>query len=136
MNKYIALAIVLPFLLFFVLQYSLNIKITHIKDNASDIVTAACEQAKLEGYFTPEIIDKMKEDMERIGIDTSRVIVDVTTTPKYRVDEYDSREMIEYKIGIPIDKMFAASSFFGLSDDDNKTIKYFYGKLASERVRN
>ncbi len=134
MNKYIALAIVLPLMLFFVLQYTLNIKNTHIKDLSGDIVTAACEQAKQEGYFTEEIINNMKEDMERIGVNPEQVIIEVTTTPKYRVDEFDSREMIEYKIGVPIDKMFAAASFFGLSNDDNKTVKYFVGELASEKI--
>ncbi|MDD4566029.1 MAG: hypothetical protein PHE79_11220 [Eubacteriales bacterium] len=136
MTKFIALACVLPLLAFFILQYSLDIKNSHIKGNAETIVVAACEQAKQEGCFTPEIIESMKMEFEKAGIDSDKVIIGdgTTTTPKYRTDEFDSREMIDYKIGVPIDNIFAAQSFFGLTDEENSYIKYYFGKLASERL--
>ena len=134
MNKFIAfLVIVIPILAMF-LQDVNQEKNMHYKDSAETIIAVACEQAKAEGYFTPEIISEMKRSFDKVGIDSSRVEIDVTTTPKYRMDEYDSRELINYRIGIPIDTIIAANEVWGISDEANKYAKIYSGKVASEKL--
>lgn len=134
MNKYIAYAIICVPLLFFVLQDSQQIKNTHYLSNSEKIIAVASEQAKQEGYFTNTIIQEMKDSFTTVGIDADRVVIEVTTIPKYRTDKYDNRELIEYRIGVPIDHTIAANSFWGISDEQNSYIKYYKGALASEKI--
>lgn len=134
MNKFIACCIICPTILFFVLQDCQQTKNTHYLSNSEKIIAVACEQAKQEGYFTEAIIQEMKGRFTSIGIDADRVVIEVTTTPKYRTDEYDNRELIEYRIGVPIDHTMAANSFWGISDEQNSYIKNYKGALASEKI--
>lgn len=134
MQKFIALLICLPLLVVFVPQYGIQTKNNDLISQSKVIVEAAKEEAKQEGYFTPDIIDQMEASFEDLGIDAGELVINVTTTPKYRLNNFDEREMIEYEIGVPIEKIIAANNFFNISDDDNKTIKFFKGSVASERI--
>lgn len=132
MAKYIATAIILPLLLVFVMQYGLEVKNDTIISRAENIVYSAKEEAKQQGRFTPDIIERMKGSLTKLGVSDSEIIIEVTTTPKYRTDTFDERELIEYKVGIPIKQLVAANSILGISDEANKRIHYVSGSTASE----
>jgi hypothetical protein len=136
MNNFIALAIVLPILLFFTAQYTLQLEHQHNMAALETIVESAKEEARQEGYFTPEIIARIRADItaEFRDVSSGEILIDVTTTPKYRTDSYDRRELIEYSIGVPMKKLSAANHLFGISDADNTTIIYIKGSVASEKL--
>lgn len=134
MSKYIAGLIVLIFLAPCFSQYVVETKNNHSISLCESVVYAAKEQAKQEGYFTPEIIDNMKSEIAKIfKIEKGEIIVNVTTTPKYRMNEFDERELISYEIGVPIKKIIGANSSWGISDEDNQMIRYIRGSVASEK---
>ncbi|HBR03119.1 MAG TPA: hypothetical protein DD738_10940 [Ruminiclostridium sp.] len=65
----------------------------------------------------------------------SDIYIDVTTTPKYRTDVYDSREAIYYDIRIPVRKIIAAPGLFGISEADNQYMTTKTGLVLSEVLR-
>jgi hypothetical protein len=136
MNNFIAMALVLPLLLFFPAQYALQIKNQHNISALESIVESAKEEARQEGYFTPALINKIRVEIEEEFRDVSagEIVIDVTETPKYRTDVYDHRELISYSIGAPIKKLSAANEFFGISDEDNSAMLCIKGSVASEKL--
>lgn len=134
MEKFLALCLCLPLMIIFIPQYGLQTQNTAIINQSEVIVDAAKEQAKQKGYFTDSIINGMRADFTAIGVDSNRVIIRVTQTPKYRTDVFDSREMIDYEIGVPIDKIIATNHLFGIVAEENKKIHYLRGQVASERL--
>jgi hypothetical protein len=135
-NNFIAIALVLPILLFFVPQYALQVEVRHNLATLEAIVETAKEEAGQEGRFTDAIINKMKDEIvsEFRNVSASEIEVDVTTTPKYRTDTFDHRELINYRVGVPVKKLTAANKFFGISDADNRTVFRIKGSVASERL--
>jgi hypothetical protein len=136
LNNFIAIAVVLPILLFFVPQYALQIEVRHNISALEAIVETAKEEAAQEGMFTNTVINKMKNEIaaEFRDVSVSEIQADVTVTPKYRTDTFDHRELINYSVGVPIKKLTAANGFFGISDADNSTVFYIKGSVASERL--
>jgi hypothetical protein len=90
----------------------------------SDVVYEAAQTARLDGYFKQETIDKLKHDLLTSFPDLSEgdIYINVTTTRKYRTYVFDDREAINYDIRIPIRKIVAVPSFWGISDSDNKAM--------------
>jgi len=69
---------------------------------------------------------------DALNIDASQIRIEVTTTPKYRFDSFDTREMISFEIGIPIDEVIAMNIFFGIGDDINGYEYIIRGEVPSE----
>lgn len=136
MSNYIAVIILLPYLAFFPVQYGLQTVNHHMISNFESIVDTAKEEAKQDGYFTPENIERMKAEIARKYTDISadEITIEVTTVPKYRLNHFDERELIEYKISVPINKIFVGGSFFGISDEKNKKVYSLKGAVPSERI--
>lgn len=122
MKDLIVMCAVIIYLLIFPLQYSLEQYNHHNISQFHKFVNIAKEKAKIKGYFTQDIIDELKANIlnEFDNIEENEIIIDVTTTPKYRTDTFDERELIHYKIGVPIKKVIAGAKFFGISDADNQ----------------
>lgn len=137
MKQLIVMSAVLILLLLFPLQYALEQKNYYYMGQFQKYVYNAKEEARAEGYFSNAIIDELKTNIlgEFDNIDESEIIIDVTQIPKYRTNEFDEREMIHYKIGIPIKKLIAANSIMGISDDENKMYYYIENFASSELVR-
>ena len=57
-------------------------------------------------------------------------------TPKYRTGDFDQRELIYYKISVPIEKIMAGNRFFGISDEDNMSMYTIESWTASELIGN
>lgn len=134
MEKFFALCVCIPLLIVWVPQYGLNTTNNVIITKASIAVEEAKEEARQEGYFTEDILSELTDNLKAEGLDGNKITINVTTTPKYRLNSYDEREMISYNIGIPIEKTIVANDFFMISDEDNYHMHYFKGKIASERI--
>jgi len=122
MKDLIVLGAVILLLLTFPLQYALEQKNHHNISMFQQYVNVAKEKARAKGCFTQEIIDELKLNIlnEFDNITESEIVIDVTTTPKYRKRTFDERELIHYRIGVPIKKLIATSKFWGISDIENQ----------------
>lgn len=120
-------------LIFFPLQWTLN-QINHYKiQSVSNIVTNAAQKARTDGYFKEYNINELKVKIaDVLYVDQSEVTINVTTTPKYRFDQFEKREMIQYEIGIPIKKIIAIPGFFGISETENGFEYIIKGAVPSE----
>ncbi|MFE5324643.1 hypothetical protein ACFQ88_38985 [Paenibacillus sp. NPDC056579] len=133
MGKIIVAFAIIPFLLFFMLQYVVDTTNHYKMTRVNDIVHKSAQTARTTGYFTPQIISQLKRELAAaLYIPESSVIVTATTTPKYRLDEFDQREMIQYEVKVPFDQVIAAPSLFGISDTDNRLNYVKKGEVASE----
>lgn len=133
MKEFIVGISVLLILMFFPLQWVLN-QVNHYKiQSVNNIVHNSAQRARIDGYFKESNINEMKGELaSALTIDESRIEVNVTTTPKYRFDSFDHREMISYEIIVPIDSVMAMNRFFGISDMDNRFEYTIKGEVPSE----
>lgn len=134
MKNFIAGAAILILLLIFPLQ-NVQDQINQTRINKfSNIVYLATQTARVDGYFKQDNINKLKTDLMAAFPDLSEadIYIDVTTTPKYRTNIFDSREAIYYDIRIPIRKVIASPGFFGLSESENQYISQRSGFVLSE----
>ena len=138
MKQLIVLTAILPLLLVFMAQYTLDQKNTFALHQLQEQVYAARELAKQEGCFTEEIQKELRAGIsEALGIDESQIEIEATTTRQYRINYFDEnrqRGMIHYRVSIPIDKIMAGGSLLGIRDSDNATIYTVEGSTASERL--
>lgn len=134
MQELIAFFLCIPLLLSFVPQYANEMKNSRNMDRVDTIVNSAKEEARQAGYFTDEITDNMVDRIVELGFEEDEVIVKVTEIPKYRTETFDRRELIEYEVGVPIEKKIAANGLFGISDEDNRGTYYTRGEVTSEKL--
>ncbi len=136
MKQLIVMGAVLILLLTFPLQYALEQRNYYNISQFQKAVYNAKEQARVRGYFTDDIIQELEEHILEIfkNIETSELVIEVTQTPKYRTSDFDEREMIYYKIGVPIKRIIAASGLWGISDADNASYYIIESYIASELV--
>ena len=114
-------------LLFFPLQNALDTINNQKMHYFHMIVHKSTQTARVDGYFTQDNIDVLTQDLLNAfpGLDAGDIYIDVTTTPKYRTDEFDDRERILYDIKVPIENVIAAHKMFGINDADNS---FTYGE--------
>jgi hypothetical protein len=128
---------ILILLLSFPLQYALDQHNHNIKTEFQYYVNTAKEEAKQKGYFTDEIIEDLKNKITtNLHIPESKIVINVTRTPKYRTNVFDERELIHYEIMIPISKIIAVNKLWGISDADNRTMYPIRGTTTSEAIIN
>ncbi|MCX7773197.1 MAG: hypothetical protein N2376_08825 [Clostridia bacterium] len=134
MKNFITGACILVLLLIFPLQNAQDLINQNRINKFSTIVYFSTQTARTDGYFKQTNINKLKADLIAAFPDLSEadIYINVTTTPKYRTDEFDSREAIYYDIRIPVRKILAAPRFFGLSDSENQYISRRSGFVLSE----
>ena len=127
MKQFIVLLAVLPLLLVFFLQFSMD-QMTHARINLLlDYVYAAKEEAKQQGCFTEEITDKLRENVAiAFDILPSDVLVETTESVRYRMMQGDGMEaedfergLIYYKVSVPISQIMAGRRLFGIKEEDN-----------------
>jgi uncharacterized protein YkvS len=127
MKDIIVMIFILPFLLFFPIQSIVDDINRAKKEQFDSIVYNATQKARFEGCFKSDNINELKSGILKAfnDIEEGDIIMDLTTTPKYRADMFDERETINYRIAVPIKRIFAMASFFGIDGENNK---YWYGK--------
>lgn len=137
MKQLIVLMGVLPILLVFLLQYTLDQRNNDNISRFQESVYQAKEQAKQTGCFTPEIKEAMVDRIERdFDVEEEDLIIELEEVPQYRTSVFDQRELIHYKVSVPIDKIMAGNRFFGISDEENRAMYTIESWTASERIRN
>ena len=135
MKQFIVMLAVLPLMLVFLLQFSLeqqnSVKIAAV----SDIVYSAKEEAKQAGAFTAEIQAGMKRRIsERLGIPESEIIIESELSEVYRVDSERGRGIISYRVSVPIGSIVAGRSLFGIREEDNRYVYTIRSITASEKL--
>lgn len=134
MKQFIVLSAILPFLLIFVLQYSLEQQNHYRLAFLQQAVYEAKEQAKQDGYFTKENTNMLKKKIsEKFQINQNAISIEATSVPKYRVNYFDERELIYYKVEVPIEEVMAGAAFFGIKD--NQAMFRIENYTASERIK-
>ena len=121
-------------MLIFPLQSALEI-INDRRINVFDeVVYKATQTARTDGYFKQSTIDQLRNDLKTAFPDLSdtEITANVTTTPKYRLNQFDSRETINYEISIPIKRIMVAPAILGISDTDNQYVSKKKGYVLSE----
>lgn len=136
MKQLIVMIGILPILLIFLLQYSLDQRNYDCISRFQECVYQAKEQAKQQGCFTPEIKDELVGKIKQsFGIEEEEMEIVLEEVPQYRTSVFDEREMIYYKVSVPVEKLMAGNRFFGISDDENRTMYTIESWTASERIR-
>ena len=143
MKNFIVLAAVLPFLLVFVMQFTLDQKNNANISRFQDCVYAAKEQAKQEGCFTEEICSRLRSRIaSQFAIPAGDIRIEATDKVQYRINLYDEQEvpihqrrgMIHYRISVPLHSLVAGNRFFGLSEEENKGLYTIDSYTASEKL--
>lgn len=135
MKDFIVLIAVLIILLPFPLQYALEEYNHHQKAEIQSYVYVAKEKAKQKGYFSDNIITELTENISKnFRIDEANIKITVTKTPKYRTNTFSERELIYYKVEVPINRIIAAPSIWGITEQENKTTYIIEGYTSSEAI--
>lgn len=135
MKQLIVLMAVLPIMALFLMQYSLEQRNSDQIERFCNYVYAAKEQAKQAGCFTNEIKSQLTEQLHKnLGIPKNEIRMDVTEIPKYRTATFDDRELIYYKISVPVNKLMVGNKLLGISDAENKGWYTVESNTASERL--
>lgn len=134
MKQFIVLIAVLPIMLLFLLQFTLEQKNSLAIGRIQDITYAAKEEAKQEGYFSTEIKDRLKNKISQAtGISSERIIVESEDSIKFRYSIGNER-LIYYRVEVPIEEVMAGSRLLGISKDENSTIYVIDSYTASEKI--
>jgi len=136
MKTFIVTLAAIILLMVFPMQNVLDIVNSHKIERFDEIVYSACQKARTDGRFTESNISEMKDSIlaEFPDVTEDEIIVDVTTTIKYKRFEFDSRETINYRIGVPIKKIVSMGKILGIKDEDNRTDYVMEGYVLSETL--
>lgn len=136
MKQFIVLIAVLPILLLFLVQFTLEQKNSYNISLLQEIVYSAKEEAKQAGCFTPKIKnDLTAKIIKQFKIDKNDILLQLEEVVKYRTSEFDERELIHYKISVPIEKVMAGNKIMGISDAENRGLFIIESWTASERLK-
>ena len=136
MKTFIVTIAAVILLMVFPMQNVQDIVNSHKIERFDEIVYSACQKARTDGRFTESNISQLKSDIlsEFPDVSEDEIIIDVTTSMKYKRFEFDSREAISYRIGIPIKRIVNLGKFLGIEDEDNRFNYIMEGYVLSEAV--
>jgi len=136
MKTFIVTIAAVVLLMVFPMQNVQDIVNSHKMERFDEIVYSACQKARTDGRFTESNISQMKSDIlsEFPDISEDEIIIDVTTSMKYKRFEFDSREAINYRIGVPIKRVVNMGRFLGIKDEDNRFNYIMEGYVLSEAL--
>jgi len=136
MKTFIVTIAAVILLMVFPMQNVQDIVNSHKIERFDEIVYSACQKARTDGRFTESNISQMKSSIlsEFPDVSEDEIIIEVTTSMKYKRFEFDSRETINYRISIPIKRIVNLGKFLGIKDEDNKFDYIMEGYVLSEAV--
>ena len=134
MKTFIVTIAAIVLLMVFPMQNVQDIVNSHKIERFDEIVYSASQKARTDGRFTPSNISDMKGKILAVfpEVAEDELIVNVTTSVKYKRFEFDSRETIDYEIGVPIKKIVSLNKILGIADADNRTDYTIEGYVLSE----
>lgn len=134
MKQFIMFSCLMILLLVFPIQIVIDRETNSKIENLERIVfEEGVQRARKDGYFTPDNITNLKSKISSLcGVDESRIVLSLTTTPKYKTLDYDENELIHYSVGIPIDEIVAAPKLWGIDPAQNNKMHTISGVIASE----
>ncbi len=134
MKTFIVTIAAVVLLMVFPMQNVQDIVNSHKIERFDEIVYSATQKARTDGRFTSSNISDMKGKILEVfpEVAEDELIVNVTTSVKYKKFEFDSREVINYEIGVPIKKIVSLSKILGIADGDNRTDYIIKGYVLSE----
>jgi len=123
-------------LMVFPMQIVLDIINTHKIERFDEIVYSADQKARTDGRFTDSNISQMKGSIlsEFPDVSEDEIIIDVEKGMKYKRFEFDSRETINYRIGVPIKKIVNLGKILGIKEDKNRYVHIMEGYVLSEAL--
>lgn len=138
MKQLIVLAAVLPIMMIFLVQFGLDQRNNLVMSILQQEVYTAKEEAKQEGYFSEDIVNRLKDSLSaKLGISQEDVLVVASDIIKYRVNYFDpgkERGLIYYSVSVPVGKLMAGGNLLGIKAEDNKTVYTVEGMTASEKL--
>ncbi|NMA93949.1 MAG: hypothetical protein GX975_04720 [Clostridiales bacterium] len=142
MKQFLVLLAILPLMLVFFVQFSMDQINSSRIGLLSDMVYAAKEEAKQEGCFTQKIRDDLRANIARqFDIDPDTILIDATETVQYRLMSADGysesdweRGLIHYRVEVPIGEMMAGRRLFGIEADENTYMYVIDSYTASEKL--
>ena len=136
MKTFIVTIAAVILLMVFPMQNVQDIVNSHKIERFDEIVYVACQRARTDGRFTDSNISQLKSDIlsEFPDVSEDEIIIDVTTSMKYKRFEFDSREAINYRIGVPIKRIVNLGRFLGINDEDNRFTYIMEGYVLSEAL--
>jgi len=136
MKTFIVTVAAIILLMVFPLQNVQDIVNSHKIERFDEIVYSSCQKARTDGRFTESNISKLKSDIlsEFPDVSEDEIVIEVTTSMKYKRFEFDTREAINYKVGIPIKRVVNLGKFLGIEDEDNRFDYIMEGYVLSEAV--
>lgn len=142
MKQFIVLVAILPLMLVFFVQFSMDQVNSSRTGLLTDMVYAAKEKAKQEGCFTKDITDELRDNIcSAFGISPSDVVIEATDTVKYRIMDAGTytqadweRGLIYYKVSVPVGELMAGRRLFGIKESDNTYLYTIESYTASERL--
>lgn len=142
MKQFIVLVAILPLMLVFFVQFSMDQINSSRAGLLTDMVYAAKEKAKQEGCFTEEIKAELTANIcNAFGIDPEDVHIEATETVQYRIMDAGSysagdweRGLIHYKVSVPIGELMAGRRLFGIREEENTYMYVIESYAASERL--
>lgn len=134
MKQFIVLMAVLPIMLLFLLQFTLEQKNSLVIARVQDFTNAAKEEAKQEGYFTEEIKERLKSKISQAtGISAEKIVIESENSAKFRYNIGNDR-LIYYRVEVPIEEVMAGSRFLGISQEENSYVYVIDSYTASEKI--
>jgi len=136
MKTFIVTIAAVILLMIFPMQNVQDIVNSHKIERFDEIVYSACQKARTDGRFTQSNISQLKSDIlsEFPDVSEDEIIIDVTTSMRYKSFEFDSREAIAYRIGVPIKRIVNLGRFLGIKDEDNSFNYIMEGYVLSEAL--
>ncbi|PKM85330.1 MAG: hypothetical protein CVU86_02610 [Firmicutes bacterium HGW-Firmicutes-11] len=137
MKQLIVLAAVLPILLVFLAQFTLDQQNGIAVSIVQEHVYTAKEKAKQEGYFSEEIKNELRAELSQaLRISPQDVMIEATETVQYRINHFDpgGRGILHYKISIPLSRLMSGGRMMGLDEAENTRLFTVEGSTASERL--
>lgn len=133
MKDFLVMLALIPILLYFPAQFTAD-EINDKKIVAyNNIISKHAQVARAEGCFTADNINSLKQELSNaLYIDVSEIRFEGTTTQKYRTDAFDNRQMLSYKVSVPVKRIIAMPKLWGMTDGNNKVDYSVSGEVATE----
>lgn len=111
MKHLIALLMLSPLLIFFLLQPSLNHAEEIRGKQAQVVINTANDKASIEGRYTDGIIQYIKDEMKKVGYKEEEIELEVTTSLTHRGEYVEGRIQVPNKYYMLLSKALLGWEF-------------------------